>query len=39
LNRQAARAQFDVHAFGLMAVLIKLIAQYGDGDRKPPMTR
>ena len=23
-----------MHAFGLMAVLIKLITQYGDGDRK-----
>jgi hypothetical protein len=23
-----------VHAFGLMAVLIELIAEYGDGDRK-----
>jgi len=34
LNREAARAELDVHAFGLMAVLIELIAQYGDGDRK-----
>ena len=34
LNREAARAELDVHAFGLMAVLIKLITQYGDGDRK-----
>jgi len=34
LNREAARAEFDVHAFGLMAVLIKLVTQYGDGDRK-----
>ena len=34
LNREAARAELDVHAFGLMAVLIKLITQYGYGDRK-----
>jgi len=34
LNRQAARAQLDVNAFGLMAILIELIAQHGDGDRK-----
>ena len=34
LNREAARAELDVHAFGLMAVLIKLITLYGDGDRK-----
>ena len=34
LNRQAARSQLDVHAFRLMAVLIELIAQHGDGDRK-----
>jgi hypothetical protein len=34
LNGQAARPQLDVHAFGLMAVLIELIAEYGDGDRK-----
>jgi len=34
LNRQAARPKLDMHAFGLMAVAIKLIAHHGDGGRK-----
>jgi hypothetical protein len=34
LDRQAARPEFDVHAFRLMAVAIELIAHNGDGDRK-----
>jgi hypothetical protein len=34
LNRQAARPEFDVHAFGRMAVAIELIAQDGDGHRQ-----
>src|SRR5690242_17024038 len=34
LDRQATRPEFDVHAFGLMAVAIELVAQYGHGDGK-----
>jgi hypothetical protein len=31
---QAARPEIDMHALGLMAVLIDLIAEHGDGDRQ-----
>jgi hypothetical protein len=34
LDRQAARSKFDVHAFGLMAVAIELIAHHDDGGRQ-----
>src|SRR5438132_1082430 len=34
LDLQPARPEVDAHAFGLMAVLIDLIAQYGGDDRQ-----
>jgi hypothetical protein len=34
LDRQATRADVDMDALGLVAVLIELIAQHGDGNRK-----
>jgi hypothetical protein len=34
LDRQPAWPDIDVHALRLVAVLIKLITQHGDGDRQ-----
>ena len=34
LNGQPARSDFDVEAFGLVAILIKLVAHHGDGDHQ-----
>ena len=34
MNRQPAWPDIDVHALRFVPVLIKLIAQHGDGDRQ-----
>lgn len=34
LDRQAAGAEIDMHALRLVTVLVKLVAEHGDGYRK-----